>query len=185
MSGTFVAVVGPSGSGKDSIIDYTRAALTGHSEIVFPQRQITRPAGAGEDHNPVSADEFAAAEDRGDFALTWHAHGLAYGIPAHVIDVVESGGVVVANVSRGVLKRLPGLFTNVRVARVTVPEDVRLARIIARGRENEAAAAARLARIDPAPDHPVDLEIVNDGTLDAASAALVQFLTRVRDTERA
>lgn len=185
MTGAFVAVVGPSGSGKDSIIEYTRAALEERGGIVFPRRQITRPAGAGEDHKPVSEGEFDAAESRGEFALTWRAHGLAYGIPAHVIDVVEAGGVVVANVSRGVLERLPSLFTNVRVARITVSEEVRLARIVARGREDEFAAAARVARLDPAPDHPVDLEIVNDGTLEEASTALVEFLTRVRAAARA
>ena len=185
MSGTFVAVVGPSGSGKDSIIESTRAALKGRDEIVFPRRQITRPASAGEDHSPVSEDEFGAAQSRGEFALTWRAHGLAYGIPAHVADDVASGGVVGVNVSRGVLDRLPTLFTNVRVARVTVSEDVRLARILARGRENAIAAAARVARLDPAPDFPVDLEIVNDGTLDEASAAFAAFLGHVRDTIRA
>lgn len=185
MTGVFVAVVGPSGSGKDSIIEYTRAALEGRGRIVFPRRQITRAAGAGEDHNPLSESEFDAAECRGEYALTWRAHGLAYGIPAHIFDVVEAGGVVVANVSRGVLEQLPSLFTNARVARVTVSDDVRLARIIARGREGEGAAAARVARPDPAPDHPVDLEIVNDGTLEEASEAFVKFLTHVLGAARA
>lgn len=179
MSGAFVAVVGPSGSGKDSIIEHTRAAVAGRGGVDFPRRRITRPAGAGEDHHPVSQGEFDTAERLGEFALTWRAHGLAYGIPAHVFDVVEAGGVVVANVSRGVLQQLPSLFTDVRVVRVTVPDGVRLARIVARGREDATAAAARVARRDPAPEHPVDLEIVNDGTLEEAGTHLLAFLTRV------
>ncbi|TFD45954.1 phosphonate metabolism protein/1,5-bisphosphokinase (PRPP-forming) PhnN [Cryobacterium frigoriphilum] len=184
MSGTFVAVVGPSGSGKDSILESARVALIGQGDIVFAQRRITRPASAGEDHHPVGEDEFDAALSRGEFALTWQAHGLRYGIPAHLVDVVASGGVVVANVSRGVLDQLPAVFTTVRVARVTVSEEVRLTRILARGRENAAAAAARVARPDPAPDFAVDLEIVNDGTLDEASAAFAAFLWQVRNTVR-
>ncbi|GAC1378573.1 MAG: phosphonate metabolism protein/1,5-bisphosphokinase (PRPP-forming) PhnN [Pseudarthrobacter sp.] len=183
--GEFVSLLGPSGSGKDSILENTRAALSERGGIVFPQRHITRPAGAGEDHKPVSEEEFHLARQRGEFALTWQAHGLAYGIPAHVFNVVEAGDLVVANVSRGVLKQLPGLFTNVHVARVTVSDDVRHARILARGREDGTAAAARVARPDPAPDHPVDLEIVNDGPLEDASGALVEFLMRVRDAARA
>lgn len=184
MSGAFVAVVGPSGSGKDSILENTRAALAEGSGIIFPQRHITRPAGAGEDHRPVSEEEFHAARRRGEFALTWQAHGLAYGIPAHVFDAVGAGDLVVANVSRGVLEQLPALFTNVHVARVTVSDEVRHARILARGREDGTAAASRVARPDPAPDHAVDLEIVNDGKLDEASAALLDFLTRVRQSVR-
>ena len=184
MNGTFVAVVGPSGSGKDSILECACAALITCDDIVFARRRITRPASAGEDHSPVSEAEFGAAQSRGEFALTWRAHGLWYGLPAHLVDVVASGGVVVANVSRGVLDRLPTLFTNVRVVRVTVSEEVRLARILARGREDAAAAAARVVRRDPAPDFAVDLEIVNDGTLDEASGAFAAFLGQVRDSVR-
>ena len=212
MSGTFVAVVGPSGSGKDSILEATRDALAAQTaltaqtartpstaertpgtpgtpgtptDIVFARRRITRPASLGEDHSPVSEREFGAAEKRGEFALTWRAHGLAYGLPAHLVDVVASGGVVVANVSRGVLHLLPAVFTTVRVVRVTVSDEVRLARIVARGRETAVAAAARVARPDPAPGCEVDLNIVNDGTLDEASAIFAAFLWQVRDAARA
>jgi ribose 1,5-bisphosphokinase len=185
VNGIFVAVIGPSGSGKDSILEAARLALTGQDDIVFARRRITRPASAGEDHTPVSEDEFGAAHSRGEFALTWQAHGLWYGIPAHLVDVVASGGVVVANVSRGVLDRLPTVFANVAVARVTVSDEVRLARILARGREDASAAVARVQRLDPAPNFSVDLEIVNDGTLDEASATFAAFLRQVRDTVRA
>ncbi|WP_202814108.1 phosphonate metabolism protein/1,5-bisphosphokinase (PRPP-forming) PhnN [Arthrobacter alpinus] len=182
MSGAFVAIVGPSGSGKDSIIDHARLAVAERGGIIFPQRQITRPSGAGEDHQPVSEGEFEEAKDRGEFALTWRAHGLGYGIPAHVFGAVDAGHVVVANLSRGVLKYLPGLFANVHVVRVSVSDEVRLARIIARGREDQNAAASRMARPDPAPDQPADLEIVNDGTLAEASGKLVEFLIGVLAT---
>lgn len=185
MSGGFVAVVGPSGSGKDSVIEWARGALASHGGVVFPRRRITRPAGAGEDHDPVSETDFASAEARGDFALTWRAHGLAYGIPAAVSNAVAAGEVVVANVSREVLAHLPGLFAKVWVVRVTVSEDVRRARIVARGREDEAGAAARVARANPAPEHSADLEIVNDGTLEEAGAALTRFLARVHGDLRA
>lgn len=179
MSGTFVAVVGPSGSGKDSILEGARAVLIDRGDIVFARRMITRPVSIGEDHSPVSEDEFSTAHSLGEFALTWQAHGLWYGLPFSVVDVVASGGVVVANVSRGVLDRLPHLFANVRVTRVTVSEEVRLERILARGREDAIAAKARVARRDPAPDFTVDLEIINDGTLDEASAAFASYLGQI------
>lgn len=185
MTGLFVAVVGPSGSGKDSIIDYTHAELEEHNGIIFPRRHITRAAGPGEDHEPVSEEDFVAAECRGEYALTWHAHGVIYGIPVDVFDTVEAGGVVVANVSRGVLENLPSLFSNVRVVRVTVSDDVRRARIVSRGREGTRATAARISRPDPAPHHVIDLEIVNDGTLEEAGKVLVNFLTHALGVTRA
>jgi len=178
MTGAFVAVVGPSGSGKDAVLDWARTRLAG-SRFLFPRRVITRPSGPGEDHVPVAPEAFAAAEAAGRFALTWRAHGLAYGVPASVSEAIADGWVVVANVSREVLPALEDVFGRAHTVRITVSDEVRRARIAARGRENSADAHARLDRPDPAPGFPVDLEIVNDGTLEDAGSLLVDFLRGV------
>lgn len=174
MTGAFVAVVGPSGSGKDTILAQARTALAGDETFVFPRRCITRPSGPGEDHEPIARHEFVSAESRGDFAITWRAHALAYGIRAAARESVDAGRTVVGNVSRGVVDELRLRFPRVAVVHMTAPAEVRLARILARGREDEEAARARIAR--PAPRVEADLEIVNDGTVDAAGATLVEFL---------
>ena len=44
--GVFVAVVGPSGAGKDTLIAYARAALAGDGTVEFARRVITRPSDA-------------------------------------------------------------------------------------------------------------------------------------------
>ena len=80
-AGTLFLVVGPSGAGKDSLIDGLRARLD-PSRFVFARRTITRPSGApGEDHLACSETEFERARSRGDFLITWQAHGLHYGLP--------------------------------------------------------------------------------------------------------
>ena len=169
--GTFVAVVGASGVGKDALIDHARARTP--DSVRFPRRTITRPSGAGEDHDPLDADAFAAAVAAGAFAVHWHAHGLDYGIPAQADEDLRAGRTVVANVSRGVLAELTGRYRRLVVVRVSVPDDVRAERLRARSRESTDAVAARLRRPDPAPDQHVDLEIRNDGSLRAGGQALL------------
>lgn len=175
--GAFVAVVGPSGAGKDALIRYAAERLGGAVHV--PRRVITRPAGAGEDHEPATEEQFAAAEARGAYAAAWRAHGLRYGIPAAVDHVVNSGGIVLANVSRSALAALAARYPGLLVVRVTADEQVRAERLARRKRESDGEIAARLARPDPDPGYPVDLEVCNDGELAIAGNALVEFLRTV------
>lgn len=172
--GCFIAVVGPSGAGKDTLLGSARAALAADERVCFVRRMITRPAGPGEDHEPISPQGFADAEQRGSFALSWSAHGLRYGIPSDVDARLAAGSVVVANVSRAVVAEVRRRFVRAAVVVVTAPPEVRLERIRARGREGLEAARARVARRGDTVEH--DLEIVNDGTVAEASDALAGFL---------
>ncbi|MDP3898335.1 MAG: phosphonate metabolism protein/1,5-bisphosphokinase (PRPP-forming) PhnN, partial [Mesorhizobium sp.] len=126
--GVFVAVMGPSGSGKDTLIAYARERLDPQM-VVFARRVITRPCdGATEDHDTLSEAEFAAADAAGAFALSWPAHGLSYGLPASVDDAVAGGRAVVANVSRGVLPALRGRYGRVVAVHVTAAPEILAAR---------------------------------------------------------
>ena len=75
-------------------------------------------AGAFEDHDTTTDAEFARREAHGDFALTWRAHGLAYGVPLAALSAVESGVIAVCNLSRGALsdarRRFPRVFRKPR-----------------------------------------------------------------------
>jgi len=185
MTGALIAVVGPSGAGKDAVIDQARADLAHDPRVVFPRRVITRPSGAGEEHLPATEEEFAALAAAGAFSVHWRAHGLRYGVPRQVADDVDGGSIALVNVSRAVLAELGDVFPEVHVVRVTVPDDVRRARILSRGREDADAALARLRRADPDPGFPVDLEIVNDGELVDAGRALARFVADVGERVRA
>jgi ribose 1,5-bisphosphokinase len=173
--GAFVAVVGASGVGKDALLTYARE----HSGALarFPRRAITRPPGSGEDHDPITEDQFAEARDRGAFALHWHAHGLWYGLPAAVDAEVRAGLVVVANVSRSVIGELGARYQRLVVVRVTVADEVRAQRLRARNRETEPGIARRLGRPDPAPDHRVDALIENDGSIAEGGARLLGIIS--------
>jgi ribose 1,5-bisphosphokinase len=177
--GAFVAVVGASGAGKDALLSYARERAGTFAR--FPRRAITRPPGPGEDHDPVTEDQFATARGRGAFAVYWRAHGLCYGLPASVDAEVRGGLVVVANVSRSVIDELDARYQRVVVVHVTVPEEVRAQRLRARSREPELGIGQRLARPDPAPGHRVDAVIQNDGSLAEGGT---QLLRVIRDAAR-
>ncbi len=182
LSGTFIAVVGPSGAGKDSVLAVARSLLAGRSDVVFPRRTITRPADAGsEDHDSLDDAGFAAAEAAGRFALAWRAHGLSYGIPAAIDAEIAAGRAVVVNVSRTILPTVRARYEAVMVVQVTADRDVIAGRLARRGRESAAEIHRRLAR-----DVPVDagdgcVVIDNSGPLAAAGARLAALIAGTLD----
>lgn len=169
-----VLVVGPSGAGKDTLLNAARQALADDARFRFVRRVITRPAEAGgEDHEPVSDAAFAAR----DFALSWQAHGLRYGIPADVADDLARGVVVVANVSRSVIAEAASRFP-VRVIEVTAPADVLAARLAARGRETAADVAGRLARRVAMPEGIEVATVMNDATPEVGAKRFLERLVQ-------
>lgn len=170
-----VLVVGPSGVGKDTLLDGAKAVLATDAGVVFPRRQITRPAEAGgEDHIPVSNNAFSARDAAGDYALAWRAHGLGYGVPVEIGEDLSAGRTVVVNVSREVLDDARERFTQVRVVSVTADPKLLAARLKARGREDAADIAKRLARASAVKVVGDDvITVANDGTLSEGIAAMV------------
>jgi phosphonate metabolism protein PhnN/1,5-bisphosphokinase (PRPP-forming) len=173
-----VAVVGPSGAGKDTLMALARARLAGDARFRFVRRAITRPAEAGgEDHRALDEAGFAAERDAGGFALWWAAHGLLYGIPRDIEDDLAARRVVVANLSRGVLAEAGARF-RVRVLLITAPVEVLAARLAARGREGTADIAARLAREAALPPGLDVVPVMNDATPEDGAARVVAALSR-------
>ncbi|MGG7566440.1 phosphonate metabolism protein/1,5-bisphosphokinase (PRPP-forming) PhnN [Rhodovulum sp. DZ06] len=173
--GVLHLVAGPSGSGKDSLMEAARAA---RPDILFPRRTITREADAGgEDHIPATRAEFEAAEAAGRFALSWRAHGLAYGIPLGIEAALSAGRHVCVNVSRAAIPEARARFAPIRALIVTAPADVLARRLAARGREPEEEVARRLARAAYAvPDAPELAMIANDSTLEEGAARFLAAL---------
>lgn len=171
-----ILVVGPSGAGKDTLMDAARAGLADEGRVRFVRREITRPAGAGgEDHLAVDEAEFTARAAAGGYALWWRAHGLGYGIPADIAEDLRAGRVVVANVSRAVLQDAAARFAT-RVLEITAPPEVLAARLAARGRESAADIAGRIARAVPLPAGLDVVRVVNDDTPEAGARAVLAVL---------
>ena len=177
MAGTLVCVVGPSGAGKDSVIAAARALLGDDDRVVFARRVVTRPADAGgEDHLSITPENFVRLRDAGGLALSWEAHGIAYGIPAAVVAELEQGRAVVANVSRTAIPAARAGY-NALVVEITADPQVLARRLAGRGRETAEDIASRLARATAVPVE-ADETIVNDGDLAEAAQACAAILKR-------
>lgn len=172
-------VVGPSGAGKDTLIDGARAALKDDPRFVFAKRVITRPADSGgEEHTPMSEDAFETARQRGDFLLSWGAHGLHYGIPATLVRDIAAGRHVVANVSRAVIADSAAKTPTTRVIVVTAPVEILAERLAKRGREDKADILERLSRAGaPVPEGMDHTDVVNDGTAEDGIRRFISALT--------
>lgn len=166
MGGIF-AIVGPSGAGKDTLMEALAARFP---KVHLVRRVITRAQEAGgERFEGVSEAEFDRRLARGDFALHWPAHGFRYGIPASVRDRLAEGKTVLFNGSRAMLDEAQRAFPGLTVIHVTARPEVLAARLTARGRETQAEIAERLERARlKLPEGMKMIEIDNSGPLEAA-----------------
>ncbi|MEN0108250.1 MAG: phosphonate metabolism protein/1,5-bisphosphokinase (PRPP-forming) PhnN [Pseudomonas sp.] len=144
--GTLIYLIGPSGSGKDSLLQAARPALEAQGCHIV-QRVITRSAEAvGEDAQAVSPEQFDRLEADGAFAMSWRANGLAYGIPAQIDTWLAAGDDVLVNGSRAYLAEARRRYPSLLAILLTVDPQVLRQRLLARGRESLAEIEARLAR---------------------------------------
>jgi ribose 1,5-bisphosphokinase len=169
--GPVIAVVGPSGVGKDSLMLALAEADPG---LHVMQRVVTRaPEAGGEDYHAVTETGFADLVAAEQFALHWSAHGLRYGIPRQIEDLRSNGQGVLVNLSRSVLLQAQQVFGALVVLSVTATPAVLAERLTRRGREDSAEVQRRLARArQPLPAglrrlHQID----NSGDLQQAVAA--------------
>lgn len=162
------AVVGPSGAGKDTVINAVRAR---RPDLTILRRVITRAEVEGDEpFEGVDHETFATREAADMFALCWDAHGLRYGIPKPTTTPVIFNG------SRKRLADAAAAFPGLEVIHITAPAPVRAARLAARGRETADDIAARLTRDLTLPAGLTVHEIDNSGALEDAVAAFLRVL---------
>ena len=174
--GRLIAVVGPSGVGKDSVM----AGLHGATpDLHLVRRIITRAPGlGGEDYDATTVTQFEAMVEHGAFAVHWRAHGLHYGIPITVKYQLGKGTDCLVNFSRKALVQAAEIFPRLVVLNITAKPETLAHRLAARARETEEEITKRLAQADkPLPAGLKVIHLANDGTLSqtiARGATLLQ-----------
>lgn len=181
MTGRLIGVVGPSGAGKDTVMQTLAARDSG---IALVRRVITRDATlGGEEFDAVSETEFERRYLQGDFCVAWRAHGLRYGIPNAVGKRVGAGEALLVNLSRDVLGDVAAVFPCFEVLHVTASAETLAARLAGRGRENTDEIARRLSRAARPLAVPASVPVItihNDGLLEETIQAAIKALYPVR-----
>ena len=174
-----IYIVGPSGAGKDTVIQLARDRCPRDAPITFAHRYITRPPTAsGENHVYLNDNEFDRRCAHGCFAMNWSANGHRYGIGVEIDAWLEQGLEVVVSGSREYLPVVRARYPKLRVVAVVATQEKLEDRLKRRGRENAEAVSNRLTRAAryALSASQVDYEIWNDSAPDIAGEALIKVL---------
>lgn len=194
--GWFVAIVGPSGAGKDTVINAVHEVLANNEDFLFTRRIITRQSGitrqnrqdenskklGNEDNIEVSVAKFQKLLDQDAFSMHWFAHGICYGLPADIENDVKQGKIVIANISRNSLGMAKKLFDHVFVVEINAPAKILKERLINRKRESKSDIAERLERANVPilfPDGAEHCYIDNSGDVKIAVGKLLAILEKL------
>ncbi|OAT15135.1 PhnN family ATP-binding protein/guanylate kinase [Buttiauxella noackiae ATCC 51607] len=172
-----VWLMGPSGSGKDSLLTALRQQE--NNQLLVAHRYITRAADAGcENHIALSEKEFAQRQKQGLFALCWQAHRQSYAVGIELDIWLDSGLDVVVNGSRQHLVQARARYGDALVPIcLHVSTDVLRKRLEARGRETAQQIEQRLQRAALyAPDLDNCMILNNDGSLDESVSSFIHLI---------
>lgn len=178
-SGRLFFLVGPSGVGKDTLLQWVQGCAPEQHGIVFARRTITRSERAGEMHDAVDERTFWKLAGAGHFSMFWEANGLCYGIPRGIEAWLRAGSNVVVNGSREYVPQLLRQFPDARIIWVEADAEEIRRRIAARQREAGPALLRRLDRVTQfAPPGGDDvIRIDNSGPVEAAGKRLLAILS--------
>ncbi len=180
--GRLFYVMGASGVGKDSLLQFLRQAAD-PNRVAVAHRYITRPAKLGaENHVGLSEAEFQARLAAGWFALHWRSHGVRYAIGREIDGWLQSGIAVVLNGSREYLPEALEAYSDLVPVLITAQPALIAARLAARKRESAGEIAERIShQIDLASPAANLVTIDNSGALELAGAALLARIEQADD----
>lgn len=174
--------MGPSGAGKDSLLDWLRQHLPPGLPVQWARRTISRPvAPEGEAYESTTPDDHAALRAADAFALHWEANGLAYGVRHGEMAPLAKGRWLMVNGSRAYLAEALQHYPALVAVHITASPAVLRQRILSRGRESAEQVEQRVQRAlqFQAPMGAATIEVRNDGLLDDAGHALLRALSQL------
>jgi ribose 1,5-bisphosphokinase len=184
MNAQLIYVVGPSGAGKDSLLNWLRAQLPPSLPLHWARRTINRPSTPqGERHESVSAIEFEHLLATDQLAMHWQANAHCYGIRHTELAPLAQGQWLFVNGSRAHLPQVALSHPGLTVLHITADTQVLRQRLVQRERESPEAIEQRLDRsIDlQLPAGCRLIEIHNHDSLEVSGQQLLRALRALAD----
>ncbi len=170
-------VIGASGAGKDTLINYARTRINGSENLIFAHRYITREPAGNENHIALSHDEFQQRIQAKLFALYWESHGNFYGVGCEINNWMQNGFNVVVNGSRQYLPTARKIYPDINVILISASPEVISQRLAERGREDIAEIEKRIARTSEiSADLTGCAHIQNNTTIEEAGNELISLI---------
>ncbi len=138
-----ILIVGPSGSGKDTLLRTAREYFREYKRVNFCRRYITRPPDENEDNFFVCKKGFEVLKSANFFAIYWEAYNYFYGIPSYEI---KEGHCNFISVSRSVIKEIEKKYPRVITLYIHAEKEEVKKRLLKRRREPQKIIQERLKR---------------------------------------
>lgn len=140
-------IVGPSGSGKDAVVQYFRESFATDLQVIIAHRYITRISDHTENSIALTQDEFDLRLEKKLFAMAWNANHLSYGVGVEIDAWLSAGMSVIVNGSREYIPVAVDKYSaNIHVIFLDVSDDVLQERLQSRGREDDQGIDQRMER---------------------------------------
>jgi phosphonate metabolism protein PhnN/1,5-bisphosphokinase (PRPP-forming) len=172
--------VGPSGAGKDALLQWVQKHIPAGTDLVFAQRATTRPQYAGEQHEEVDTGAFWRLAAAGQFAMIWEANEFCYGVRRGIEADLKAGRDVIVNGSREYVPQLQQLFPQAQVIWLEADPVLLRERLAARARETGPALLRRISRATQfvPPESQQVTRIDNSGALEVAGHRVLEILAK-------
>lgn len=178
MSGKLIYVMGSSGSGKDTLLDYVRKHFSPSIKLIQAHRYITRShQSVGENHIELSSQEFDLRKANNLFAMHWESHNKKYGIGIEIEQWMQEGVNVILNGSRAYFPKAAAKYSSIIPILIKVSPEVLYERLITRGREPEEEIKKRVARANQFNIEVASLIVIqNDSSVEESGKAIIKAI---------
>lgn len=141
-----ILLVGPSGSGKDTLLRSAKKHFGINGNLGFVRRYITRPPDLDEDNYYIDTEGFLTLRDSRFFISSWQAHNNFYGISHHSMTGQNGHTTLLCSISRSAIVDFETRFKKTTTIHITASEDILRHRLQKRDREDRQDIEKRLGR---------------------------------------